>query len=545
MKIALRLGWIFLCLALAFTVRCANLRDVFFDGRIYFADGDCYARMTRARMVSEAPGVIVRHHDFENWPHGTSPHTTAPLDYLIAALRALLDAAFFVFGAAKTSVLHAQTLDLAGALVGPLLGVAGAMFLAFWFWRFRIRFGAAALFFYAISPVLVHGAALGRPDHQALLLFLLTIAGAAELALALLPTDVQSKPAVRRWGLVAGAAWALSLWVSLYEPLILLVAVLAIWAIANRPALLVRERMPGALLGLALLLAAFLLEGWRIAMPDAALRAAFSRWQQSIGELGSLDFRSPLLFAWLGWALLAAPMLLFLAGRTDPRARPLLALLAATFFLTLWQARWGCFLALVFTFSLPWQLPALRRTRLAAILFAISLWPVLREWDARLFPAAATRDAAAARRAELAALRDLSAALAGPNGGPFLAPWWLSPALAYWTGQPAVAGSSHQSLPGIVDTARFYLSTDAVSAAAILRARPVRWILADEPLRVIATSAALLAIPPPPVPLASLIFEHPEDAPPFLREEKTADTVRADGLRFYRLYEVDNAQLPP
>ena len=42
--------------------------------------------MTRAQMVRAKPGLIVRHHAFENFPQGTTPHTTAPLDYLIVAL---------------------------------------------------------------------------------------------------------------------------------------------------------------------------------------------------------------------------------------------------------------------------------------------------------------------------------------------------------------------------------------------------------------------------------------------------------------------------
>ncbi|MFM8683996.1 MAG: hypothetical protein ACKOEG_09515, partial [Chthoniobacterales bacterium] len=53
---------------------------------VVFADGDCHSRMQRAAMVAEKPGTIVRTHDFENYPRGTTPHTTAPMDYLIAGL---------------------------------------------------------------------------------------------------------------------------------------------------------------------------------------------------------------------------------------------------------------------------------------------------------------------------------------------------------------------------------------------------------------------------------------------------------------------------
>jgi asparagine N-glycosylation enzyme membrane subunit Stt3 len=75
---------------LILATRCTNYQDVFVAGNIYFTDADCYARMTRVQMCSEHPGLIIRHHDFENFPTGTTPHTTAPLDYLVLALSILL-----------------------------------------------------------------------------------------------------------------------------------------------------------------------------------------------------------------------------------------------------------------------------------------------------------------------------------------------------------------------------------------------------------------------------------------------------------------------
>ena len=117
-------------LALAFAARCWNLRDVFVQGRIYFVDADCYSRMTRARMVAGGEALVIRHHDFENFPAGITPHTTAPLDWLIVAGKGALDLGFAIFDRGKTSVLRAQTLDLAGALISPLLGAATCAWLA-------------------------------------------------------------------------------------------------------------------------------------------------------------------------------------------------------------------------------------------------------------------------------------------------------------------------------------------------------------------------------------------------------------------------------
>src|SRR5436305_13608386 len=72
--------------ALILATRCANYQDVLVAGNVYFTDADCYARMTRVRMCAKNPGLVIRRHNFENFPRGTTPHTTAPLDYVIVGL---------------------------------------------------------------------------------------------------------------------------------------------------------------------------------------------------------------------------------------------------------------------------------------------------------------------------------------------------------------------------------------------------------------------------------------------------------------------------
>ena len=131
------------------------------------------------------------------------------------------------------------------------------------------------------------------------------------------------------------------------------------------------------------------------------------------------------------------------------------------------------------------------------------------------------------------------ASIPAPTSQGILAPWWLSPPLAYWSGQPALAGSSHESLPGIVDVARFYVAADVPAAARILRRRQVRWVVAYEPERVLATASSLLEQPlVPKRAWGALLYQQPENAPPFLR------------LAFvnpaFKVYEVaPTASLPP
>ena len=117
-----------------------------------------------------------------------------------------------------------------------------------------------------------------------------------------------------------------------------------------------------------------------------------------------------------------------------------------------------------------------------------------------------------------------------PRGG-VLAPWWISPALARLSGQLMVGGTSHQSLPGSADTARFFLSDDDTVALAQLRLRKVRYVVTDDQERIIGTSAQLLGVPAPEDPLIARLtrgrhvpdFLEPVFANPFFRVYKVSD----------------------
>ena len=559
-----------LLFAFAFAARCWNLRDVFVEGRIYFVDADCYSRMTRARLVEEGRGLIQRHHDFENYPTGVTPHTTAPLDWMIVALKRISDFGFRVSDFGKQSVLRAQTLDLAGALVSPLLGAAACAWLAWALGRMKNvpRSAAwAAGFFAAVSPILVHGTTLGRPDHQSLLIALLAVALVAELRLG--------EKFSRRWSMAGGVAWGLACWVSFYEPLIVLAVIAVFWLLADRGRFTARECRAGWIAFASIVVVSVLIEGWRIALPDTALRETFTRWSRGIGELQHANVS--LLMAWLGWLALLAPVALVGMALRAVRSRRasknqtaetqnvppadgtgchpyrpaalLLALLAALAAFTFWQVRWGYFLALVFALALPWIFAALRRAWIVWPIFCIAFWPIASAWDAQLFPDDAGERRLAMQRNENVALRQLAEFQRGKNAGPFLAPWWLSPALAYWSGQPGVAGSSHESLAGIVDSARIYLAEKPDDAARIVRARRVRWIVGDQAARVLGTSAQVLGITPPRTePLGYLLDQKLQRVPEWLIHEDWSAGYHGEGgvgrMELFRLYRVDEAMLP-
>jgi hypothetical protein len=113
-------------------------------------------------------------------------------------------------------------------------------------------------------------------------------------------------------------------------------------------------------------------------------------------------------------------------------------------------------------------------------------------------------------------IHDLAISLRSSEVHPFLAPWWLSPSIAYWSGQPGVAGSSHESLEGINESARFFLSENLQEEREILGKRHVAWIFAYDSDRVTQNSAAILKEPLPQQPLCRGLYRTPSQAPPFL-----------------------------
>ena len=439
--------------------RCANYQDVFVAGNIYFADADCYARMTRAQMCRAKPGLIVRHHEFENFPQGTTPHTTAPLDYLIVALSLLL----------KPFTAHA--LDFAGAFVSPLLALLGGWFLWWWSRRMKFRYRWVMLILYAISPMLVHGTELGRPDHQSLLIPLIAIAICADWNFQQLQPAHPPSDAIREsriaWSLRALAmtravAWAVAIWVSAYEPLILFLIVNGTTFLANPRALFRRDRRAGWILFLLIIVAALLIERRVPSFGILESYPIFKNWAGTIGELAHVSPANPVWLRWCGFLLLVAPFLIWMNIRTRrdggrsglSRPTSLCCFCSPRYFLTIWQARWGYFFVLIFALALPALLAPIKSRAAVWIAFVLSIFPILRDWDERLWPneaqlAARWNDGLNRRR-----LRDLALSLRSPDVHPFLAPWWLSPSIAYWSGQPGVAGSSHESLNGIEETAR-------------------------------------------------------------------------------------------
>jgi len=497
--------------ALILATRCANYQDVFVAGNIYFVDADCYARMTRAQMCDAQPGLIVRHHAFENFPQGTTPHTTAPLDYLILSLSLLL----------KPFTAHA--LDLAGAFVSPLLALLGGWFLWWWSRRMKFQYRWVMLILYAISPILVHGTELGRPDHQSLSMLLVTIAICAEWS-----RWEATGAATARWAVVSGTAWGLAIWNSAYEALILFVLVIVLLLVLgdkeapHSGAATAKSRRAGWVCFVLIIAIALLLERRIPSLSILHSSAIFKNWSRTIGELAHVSPANPIWLRWCGYFVLLTPFLIWMSmsghSRTRQQRTPWLALVLVvpTYGFTIWQARWGYFFVLIFALALPALLAPIKSPAAVWIAFVLSIFPILRDWDERIWPNETQLAARVELRNESAQLRELALSLQSRDVHPFLAPWWLSPSIAYWSGQPGVAGSSHESLNGIEDSARFFLSEDLQEPRKILQNHRVAWVFAYDSERVAQNSAAVLNQELPLHPLCRVLDRTPSQAPPFL-----------------------------
>jgi len=434
------------------------------DGQPYFLDADCYTRMMRVKSLLADGRVFRSFHPWENAPEGITTHATALLDLLIA------------LPALALRLVSENGLDWAGWVVSPLIAAVGAVFLFRWTSDPCWKLGWTRwpiLLTYALHPLVLWANSVGRPDHQALLIPLLTCAFVLDLLRA---REV-------RWVWMSGLCWGTALWVSLYEPLILLLPSALLTLIFLRSQSL---RWIAAIALVAV--PAWLGEGWRWSGGWSVWQDPLtSHWLAMIGEL-----KSPPRGYWLSLPLLVPALIItfwrhrkFLPGLWkggDFSSVYVLVVCVALIGLSGWQQRWmallpfplavGCFTLIQGLRSSTWRGAAITLHLIPLIIWNLMELPHLqppREW-------AQTRAVAREIRGD----------------GAIMAPWWLSPALLYYSGNPIVASSSHQSLPGIVESARFFASADFLEADEILQSHDVRWVAVYRPVRSFENARQIL-----------------------------------------------------
>lgn len=463
---------ILLCLS----ARLEKAGQVFINGDIFFLDSDCYTRMFRVKLLWDQFWPPIRFHAFENYPFGIQSHATALFDYLILFLGKFLN-----------FLQRENPLDLAGALISPFLGIGLLIYLIWWTgfflpWKARV----VALLAYCLFPALSWMQNIGRPDHQSLIAFCLTLALTLEANLA--------RALSRSTQIVAGTFWGLALWTSWYEPCIIFLTFFVVRTIQLKSHFVVNRPFWWASLIVTLGIA-FLFEGKNFFNFSAFFIQHFTdhseylqRWFSQIGELQRLDaFRLTLWFgAWI-WVL---PLLIYFAILKQSYDNKKIfwlysAITLLLLILTFWQMRWSGLLAILtslFVLPLLFCLPGRFWQWGVALILSIPLFVYILHTNSQ--PSA---------KHEFQNLKKIAASINTTEG--VLAAWWLSPALLYYSGAPIVASSSHQSLSGIVASSQFFTSVNWLESEKILKDRQVRWIVVGEPRSLLQQSFKILGIP--------------------------------------------------
>jgi hypothetical protein len=418
--------------------------------RPWAVEADCYSQLARVQRILHGEGFIQSHFKVENWPEGLVPSTTAPFDYAILLL-------YF-----PLTLVTKYPLDWAGALVSPALWIGLVFFWMFFRSReFSLTGRALLIIGSAALPAIVWGTACGRSRHQSLILALLAIALTAEYE----RWHIELSPK-RAWNIVAGIVWGLACWTSLFEPLFI-VTLLIVYNFIVR-----RRESPGFLISLGfVMLTALLLEGFHIFIPPPEYYDPLKRWLSTIAEVMGMSFvgfmnRMTLIVIFLpviAWRLLVR--------EGDLRTDLFLVLITTLLMIvTILQSRWLYYATLgeLFLIVRYCQIEPLRWSRLLVlVIFLTGLADANRVqiiYAKAMAPNQPSID-----------LSEIARSIDQPGG--IMAPWWLSPGLLYFSGQPIVAGSSHCGISGIVASAKFFSSLSWPEAEKILRERKVRWIM--------------------------------------------------------------------
>ena len=112
-----------------------------------------------------------------------------------------------------------------------------------------------------------------------------------------------------------------------------------------------------------------------------------------------------------------------------------------------------------------------------------SFWPIARWWEGWIFPTESRVAEAMEYREEMGQLRRIALGIRGGETQPFLAPWYLSPAVSYWSMQPSVARFTSLDQDKEDFAMEFFASTDVRSQRDAAISLGVRWIICDAPDR--------------------------------------------------------------
>ncbi|MEM1058871.1 MAG: hypothetical protein AAGK14_06460 [Verrucomicrobiota bacterium] len=436
----------------------------------YMVEADAYTRLIRVRNILDGQGLVQSFHPHENYPEGITPSTTLPFDLVILSLHPIM------------SLWSAEPLDWAGAFAAYVCFPIIFVLLYFWSGRLGWRWEARGLLLVGITvtPGIMWATPFARPDHQALVLLMLSGGLAAELI-----RWRPDRPDTVFWAALGGACWAFALWTSLFEPLILFALILVTNLIARR-----REQHPFLISFGVVAAVAILVEGAHLreivgqafsTVSDDQIRSALGRWSETVNELKpmylSLWHLSVNLTA-LVWLLPVTIACLYRQSGLRLEHHLLTGMTVLLTLFAIFQVRWFYYatLGLLLLTALWIHREKLAVLRYGAVTIVGLSWIVC--WAAMF---GEQNDPEKKQPPVFPQVKQLARLADQENSGSVMGVYWLSPAFSYFSGRPMVASSSHLTIEGIVDTSRFFTTSSWIEANRIAQEREAGWILCFVP----------------------------------------------------------------
>ena len=501
--------------ALAFTVAFVLIQLFSFQGILragpdVYWDSDPHARIYRVGSILQGHDWIVRFQNVDGYPEGHASHWTLPFD------------AWCVLLAKLTS------LPTAGLLASPILGLVCFLGFAVWcFVRLPRPVAWAATLLYLFQPSFHWAMALGRPDHQSLVHALFVLAVILDLGFWLKEFDGRPDKLQPLRIALNGLALGIGMWTT--------VEIAPLWAVQIAATFVIAfvmrrsggwralgKRALGWLVACAVLVVAFAVEcqfdRTQIRIGDFSGELA-RRWFSVVDEFQPLmtargEWRFYGLHGVFGLSFYVAPFLVwyFARGQTGNAAFRLALGLTTCVYVVLAfaQIHW------VANCSVLWPLFA-----------AIAIREIRERWKAKssvLSPQSSVLFVAAALFAPCAlgfldfAKRDefgvhlrpvcewlrantpsnldmerFSMRTPQDRGYSVLTHWWQGPYVQYLARRPVTATAYHTNLDAILDSYRFFVSSNWAEAEAILRKRHCRYVLVEDHRMFAADAQRVLA----------------------------------------------------
>lgn len=482
------------CVGLLVGVRARYVGHLLFGGGVLF-DSEGFSRMCRVSRLFSTDVWLLGVNTYDGWPSGARTGYSTLSDGLLLGMAWLVRGAGWALERLDDRlgvIIQSGAMDYGGGLLAVTVGVVVAA--ALW-WRLdaqrwgRWRGGVWGVFM--LMPPLIFATRFGALDESVFAL--------AFLGWILVIED--SAESCGKWpSVVSGFLSGMAMWAAPRFSWPVMVMVMVGRCFRGQPSVgafrvLLRWIIP--LFGVVAL--AVLVDGW--AWLGSLVADGAGRWHSSQSLWHPVeDSLAPLL--WFGGTIAIPVVALFGGAEHSARSRwqtlvacSGLSAVVASWWMPAWASLAVILIALCVepaqrvvvrlfeSLPSPWRLCGWRMRIVLAFVAFGGIWPVARWWEGWMFPTESRIAEMMEYREEMGQLRRIALETRGGGLQPFLAPWYLSSAMSYWSMQPSVSRFTLLEGAETDFATAFFGSTDVSAQREVLLSRGVRWIVCDAPDR--------------------------------------------------------------